>query len=263
MSRIPLLLLCLFVCGVINAQEICKTFSLHETYEMVKVLNFPTSEPLAFKITALLILKTSKPVEGPLGSDFFKIGFNKKNDVSEIIYFSKKDSLANYRMKVFNYEDRRILTLGTLENIWRSYYYWPVAIIMDKRNNFNYLIGTSSMVKHYFGGRIWIEDYEKMSSFMILDEHLLPTDLFRMRNGQVVFYSEIKCKENRVADEYVHLYYLQYDHEDLKIDFNTCPEILKRKCRYESPDLSFHVCSSTEKNEYSSIWIHLLSHTER
>src|SRR5258706_4942812 len=171
MKQIPLLLLCLFVCGVINAQESCKTFSLHETYEMVKVLNFSTAEPLTYKNYSAFNFKAFKPVDGPLGeSDFFKIGIDKKNEVSEIIYYNKKDSLANYRMKVFNYEDRRILTLGTLLKIWQGYYYWPVAFIMDKGNNFNYLIGTSNMVKHYFGGRIWIEDYEKMSCLMILDE---------------------------------------------------------------------------------------------
>src|SRR6185369_3981240 len=104
---------------------------------------------------------------------------------------------------------------------------------------------------------------ERMSSAMILDENLLPTDLFRMRNGQVVFYSEIKCQGNQVTDEYVHLYYLQYDHEDLKIDFNTCPEILKRKCRYETPDLSFHACPSAEQNKPFPIWLYLLRHTER
>jgi hypothetical protein len=265
MRQFSLLFLFFLFCGYVKAQEPCKTFSLHETYEMVKVLNFSTTEQLTYKNYPSFNFKDFKPVEGPLDeSEFYKIGFDKKNEVSDIIYQNKKDSLK-YRMKVFNYEDRRILTLGTLEVKSRDfpYYYWPVAIIMDKRNGFNYLIGTSSMVKHYFGGRIWVEDYDKISSAMILDENLLPTDLFRFRNGQVVYYSQIKCLGNQVTQEYGHLYYLQYDHGDLKIDFNTCPEILKRNCRYETPDLSFHVCPTTGNNGRSSIWIHLLSHNER
>jgi hypothetical protein len=258
------LLFFLFGSSVIHAQEACKTFSLYEAHEMVKVLNFSTTEQNVYKNYPSFNFKDFKPAEGQVDeSEFFKIGFNKKNEVSEIIYKNKKDSLTNYRMKVFNYEDRRILTLGTPGKKDSPYFYWPVAFIMDKRNNFNYLIGTSSMVKHYFGGRIWVEDYDKMSSVMILDENLLPTDLIRIRNGQVVCFSEIKCENNQVVDENVHLYYLQYDHDDLKIDINTCPEVLKRTCRYESPDLSFHACPKVEKNGHSSIWIHLLSHTER
>src|SRR5947207_15271437 len=101
-----------------------------------------------------------------------------------------------------------------------------------------------------------------MSSVMNIDENLLPTDLIRIRNGQVVFHSELKCQKGQVIDEYIHLFYLQNDH-DLKIDFNTCPEIIKRTCRYETPDLSFHVRPLSENSKRASIWIHLLSHTER
>ena len=264
MIRVYSLLFCLFTYRIISAQGICKTFTLYETYEMVKVLNFSTSETLTYKNCRAFNFKDFKPVEGPLNElNFVKIGFNKKNEVSEIIYYNGKDSLVNYRMKVFDFEDRRILTLGPLEMINRGYFYWPVAFIMDKRNNFNYLIGTSNMFKHVFGGRIWVEDFDRISSAMILDENLLPTDLFRMRNGQVIFYSEIKCKDNHVVDEYVHLFYLQNDHEDLKIDFNTCPELLKRNCRYETPDLSFRICQPTDQNKPSSIWLHLLSDSER
>lgn len=266
MIRITLLLLfCYFIFGAASAQVNCKTFSLHETYEMAKVLNFSKVEQLIYRDYPAFNFKDFKPVDGlPGESGFVKVGFDKKNEVREIIYYNKKDSLANYRMLVFNYEDRRILTLGTLLNIMRSshHYYWPVVFIMDKRNNFNYLIGTSSMFKHYYGDRIWIEDFEKMSSMMILDENLLPTDLMKIRNGQVVFYSEIKCQGDQVIDEYAHLFYLQGDH-DLKVDFSTCPEILKRTCRYETPDLSFHVRPIPENSKHASIWIHLLSHTER
>jgi len=85
--------------------------------------------------------------------------------------------------------------LRTFEINMLDYSYWPVVLIMEKRTNFNYMISTANMIRKYYGGRIWIEEFERMSSIMILDENLLPTDLFRLRNGHVVLYSEIKCRE--------------------------------------------------------------------
>ncbi|MBI1769994.1 MAG: hypothetical protein HYR67_16635 [Bacteroidetes bacterium] len=258
--RIISLLSCLFLYQSICAQVICNAFSIGEVYEMSKALDFSKMEPLTYKNYPSFNFKDFKPLNGtPDESDFVKVGFNKKNDVREIIYYNKNDSLASYRMLVFNYEDRRILTLGGLEERMTGYSYWPVVFMMDKRNNFNYLIGTSNMVRHLYVSRIWIEEFNRISSVMILDENLLPKDLFRIRNEHVVLYSEIKCLENEVTDEYVHLYSIQNDHEDLKIDFSTCPEMLRRTCRDETPDLSFHVCPSSPKNKLNSIWIRLLA----
>lgn len=108
------LLLFLFVSSIIHAQETCKTFSLREAYEMTKVLNYSTTEALTYKNYSSFNFKNFKPVDGPLNDfNFIKVGFDKKNEVREIIYFNKKDTLANYRMFVFNYEDRRIMTIGT------------------------------------------------------------------------------------------------------------------------------------------------------
>jgi|GEM_PF-6946006 len=258
--RLTYLLFYFFVFNAVSAQEVCKNFSIHEVYEMTKALDFSRTETLTYKNYSSFNFKEFKPVDAPVdNSNYIKVWFNKKNEIREILYY-KKDSLTN-RMVVFNFEDRRILTLGNLERE-QQHFYWPVAIIMDRRTNFNYLINTSGVTKHQYGGRIWIEEFERMSSVMILDENLMPTDLFRIKNGHVVLYSEIKCEGSLVADEYVHLYSLQDDH-DLKIDFNTCPETLKRNCRDETPDLSFHTRPSAEKSKHRSIWIHLLADNER
>ncbi|GHN03248.1 hypothetical protein WSM22_47370 [Cytophagales bacterium WSM2-2] len=216
------------------------------------------AEPLTFKKYPGFNFNEFKPVEGTLttGESYYRVGLNSKNDIRELIYFDK-DSLSTYRMVVFNYEDRRVLGIGTLKNS-QGYFFWSVVIIMDKRTNFNYLMSTSANINHKFGGRIWIDHFDKISNIMILDENLLPRDLFRIKNGQVVVHSELKCEGDRVVSETANLFSIQ-DIHDLKIDFSTCPEILKRTCRDETPDLTFRVRASPEKKQHLPIWVRVIA----
>jgi hypothetical protein len=108
-------------------------------------------------------------------------------------------------------------------------------------------------------GGVTYKGIDDLSVIMILDQDLFPTDIFRVSEGRIVFYSEIKYKSRREVDfEQARLYFSPTRHENLKIRADVCPNELKQKTSSESEDMDFRLYPSDRGNiKFAPLWIRL------
>jgi len=170
-----------------DAQTPCEEVTLGDVFQSLQEINVERGTKLRFKNASSFNFSKFTPTDHKIDSAFYKVGYNEKNEIEEIVYEAHKTKLT---FVTYNFDNYRILLVKEVLN--KEVLFHVIAFVIMKDGHV-YLLNLSEQfydkgyvqrTTSFFRGSIGT-----LSAVMTLDENLKPIELFKFMEKQLVEHS--------------------------------------------------------------------------